>query len=470
MKRAILITLCVTVAMATIDSGRAEAQVDGYHLTGINFNFANPGARARGIGGAFVALADDSTAALANPAGLAFLDRQFTLELIHDEERAPVGQVTQGGVEITGSFPDYAFVALGDPSRVRADSSSTRVNHASMVFPVPRANLGLALYYASFADLDQSYDVGPGLMCVDNGSPYTPGAGGGCVGPSDSSFGELYTPFSVRAELESEVAGIGFGWKLSDRFSIGGSVAYGQTTFSGRSTSSGVEAPDGLVLVSPLTQASEVDDSDVMYTVGVLYRGDLVGFGLSYRSEMAFEIASDVLDSTGTPIPGQAFDGEFRIPERMSGGLALFPGDNWVVAAEYVRIPYSDIPEGMPEQFDVLRQQAGVRYTSADVEEIHVGAEYTTFSNNKGWSVRVGYWRDQSHLIFSSQGYPDPIVEPNPDLLLAGAALLYREFELDFDHFTAGFGVAFGKVRIDAAVDYSEDAGTDFLLSGVFYF
>lgn len=35
-----------------------------------HFSLANPGARSLGLGGAFTALADDATAALANPAGL----------------------------------------------------------------------------------------------------------------------------------------------------------------------------------------------------------------------------------------------------------------------------------------------------------------------------------------------------------------------------------------------------------------
>ena len=38
--------------------------------SGPHFNLQNPGARAMGIGGAFISLADDSTAAQANPAGL----------------------------------------------------------------------------------------------------------------------------------------------------------------------------------------------------------------------------------------------------------------------------------------------------------------------------------------------------------------------------------------------------------------
>jgi len=43
--------------------------------TTLQFSFSNPGARSLGLGGAFVALADDATAAFANPAGLVQLTR-----------------------------------------------------------------------------------------------------------------------------------------------------------------------------------------------------------------------------------------------------------------------------------------------------------------------------------------------------------------------------------------------------------
>jgi long-chain fatty acid transport protein len=36
----------------------------------VDLNLSNPGARSLALGGAFVALADDATAAFANPAGL----------------------------------------------------------------------------------------------------------------------------------------------------------------------------------------------------------------------------------------------------------------------------------------------------------------------------------------------------------------------------------------------------------------
>ncbi len=42
----------------------------GQQVVTLEFSFSNPGARSLGFGGAFVALADDATAAYANPAGL----------------------------------------------------------------------------------------------------------------------------------------------------------------------------------------------------------------------------------------------------------------------------------------------------------------------------------------------------------------------------------------------------------------
>src|SRR5688500_8544536 len=41
----------------------------------IQFDFINPGARSLSLGGAFIALADDATAATTNPAGLQRLSR-----------------------------------------------------------------------------------------------------------------------------------------------------------------------------------------------------------------------------------------------------------------------------------------------------------------------------------------------------------------------------------------------------------
>lgn len=464
MRRRTLIACLAASLVAVIVPDVVVAQVDGYHITGINFNFANPGARARGIGGAFVALADDATAALANPAGLAYLDRQFSLELMHDEERTLVGQTTQ---EVTIAGVPPVFTAETDASRVRAESDTDRINFGSFVFPVRKWNVGLAVYYAALADLEQDYSIDSSLACVDgSGTGFVPTAGQQCsvfspIADPPTSL-ELWAPQTVSARLETRLAGVGLGWKLSDAFSIGVSIAYAETTFTGTAIE---DIPEDSPF-PPETQESVIDDEDYMYSLGLLYRATIWGLGLSYRSETEFDIENTrVIEGDTTPFPGK-----FRIPERIAGGVAFFPSDRWVIAGEYVHLPYSVMPEGMPVQFDEDRETAGVDYAMSDVDEYHIGAEYTTFSDRKGWSVRAGYWREQSHLVYSSQGYSEPIGEDLDNRTRAAAALLYEELALDIDHFTAGFGAAFGVFRLDAAVDYSDEAGTDVLLSGVIYF
>jgi hypothetical protein len=68
--------VCSALALAALGlhtlSGAATAQ-EGSQT--VDFLFSNPGARSMGFGGAFVALADDATAAFANPAGLVQLLR-----------------------------------------------------------------------------------------------------------------------------------------------------------------------------------------------------------------------------------------------------------------------------------------------------------------------------------------------------------------------------------------------------------
>src|SRR5262245_16065163 len=68
----LLLAAGTTLALA----GSARAQSDNPANAGVQFDFSLPGARSLGLGGAFVAVADDATAAWSNPAGLLALTRQ----------------------------------------------------------------------------------------------------------------------------------------------------------------------------------------------------------------------------------------------------------------------------------------------------------------------------------------------------------------------------------------------------------
>src|SRR5215207_7321933 len=65
-----LVLLPALVCLAADASAQSSLQVP------IQFDFLNPSARSLAVGGAFVGLADDATAALVNPAGLVGLTRK----------------------------------------------------------------------------------------------------------------------------------------------------------------------------------------------------------------------------------------------------------------------------------------------------------------------------------------------------------------------------------------------------------
>src|SRR5678816_4567659 len=67
----VLLSLGLVAEAAAGDKGLVNSETFG----GFQFNFNNPGARSLGMGGAFVAVADDATAVVANPAGLTILQR-----------------------------------------------------------------------------------------------------------------------------------------------------------------------------------------------------------------------------------------------------------------------------------------------------------------------------------------------------------------------------------------------------------
>src|SRR6058998_891883 len=85
MRGAILLCMhkmCLALAVCAAAAVPLAAQnTDIESLSGLQFNFGNPGARSLGMGGAFLGLADDASAAEANPAGLTILRKpEFSIE------------------------------------------------------------------------------------------------------------------------------------------------------------------------------------------------------------------------------------------------------------------------------------------------------------------------------------------------------------------------------------------------------
>src|SRR5215813_6736770 len=72
----------VLIVVLCVGGSTALALTDEENFRDFRFNLINPGARSLALGGAFISLADDATAAQANPAGLSYLlQQEYFVEL-----------------------------------------------------------------------------------------------------------------------------------------------------------------------------------------------------------------------------------------------------------------------------------------------------------------------------------------------------------------------------------------------------
>src|SRR5204863_339549 len=113
--------LFILIALITVPAVAQNTDIES--LSGLQFNFGNPGARSLGMGGAFLGLADDASAAEANPAGLTILRKpEISVEGRNFEE--------QQLFSTSGTFPNIARSAFTHYSQ-RVD-----LTFASVVIPV----------------------------------------------------------------------------------------------------------------------------------------------------------------------------------------------------------------------------------------------------------------------------------------------------------------------------------------------
>src|SRR4030095_4476567 len=107
----------------------AAQNVDIEALSGLQFNFGNPGARSLGMGGAFLGLADDASAAEANPAGLTILRKpEVSLEVRNSLE--------QQLFTTTVTYPDVTRTPFTH------HSDRAVISFASIVYPVKNFTFG----------------------------------------------------------------------------------------------------------------------------------------------------------------------------------------------------------------------------------------------------------------------------------------------------------------------------------------
>lgn len=344
------------------------------------------GARARGMGGAFVAIADDTSAGFWNPAGLGFIHGPLTQAELRldriDVEYTPPGGTTQGNIPHTITIPAAGTII---PLRQHGFTSFEILGY------VP---FGLQLDW-------------------DEDAPYR---------------------YNVTAD---ELRVLSFGgataYRANNRFALGVAafVNDSKISLSNKVPSAVYAGVPGLTDAS--FDASGSDISPNMHLGALWHANGKFAVGAAYRSPIALAIAGDAtLQIPDGSIITDQWDLPFELPRNASLGVAWQASPVLLVAGQADWVDWSSIDQ----QVITFRQGALPNQQMArdwkDRVQLRVGMEYSGY---KPLLLRAGYSYDPTPVPATTI---DPqLLDLNRHILSAGIGTSGRHWALDasYEHF-----------------------------------
>lgn len=432
----------------------AAQNTDIESLSGLQFNFGNPGARSLGMGGAFLGLADDASAAEANPAGLTILRKpEFSIEGRNYQEEQLFST--------SGTFPDINRTAFSHYSD-RVDPT-----FASFVYPVKKFPITLGVYYHQPLRNEGSGQVVPvrndftgavktnvpNFYLPKNGTPVSKAQCEDIRQKANDFFACLeYTilPFLSALSVQERTFGLAGAYQLG-KFSFGATVRYqrfNEAAFTFRVTPTFDFSSISVQATSDVTDQNSKakDQSDWTFAGGVKWSPtDKISVGAVYKEGARFKTPTFAANSDTNFNFVKVSDTTFHIPDIYGAGVSVSPTPSLRVNADAVHVTYSNLVDHFVSINEDIRA-IDKAYKASDVTELHLGAEYF-FLTKITWALRGGVWRDPAHSI----QYRGPLNVPDA----VAAAILYPKTNAQM-HLSIGAGLAWPKFQIDAAYDRSE--------------
>lgn len=419
--------LAVLVAGALLPAGVMAQQA----IVPLHFSISDPGARSMGFGGAFVALGDDATAALANPAGLVQLAKpEFSIEGRHWSYSTPF---TESG-RVEGAPSGNGIDTIDGLQYANSHADIAEVSFLSYAHPFE--NWSIAIFRHQFAR-HEFFAETQGLF----------GAGSSCCQPRfiDQRVGSeldlLSYGFSAALRV-SEDLDLGLGLVYHDTFLVSDASQYLPDDDSPESR---YRRNSYLPERSLRLQESGASDTDTTFTVGFLWRlSESLSVGGVYRQGFETKIGGEVragqAGDFGVP-PGEVIVRQtglpLEFPDIFGAGIAYrHPDGRLTLSFQWDHIEYSSIPKSRE-----LEDQ-----TADDVDELHIGAEYVFLDSTPIIAIRLGAWLDPDHQLRATSD--DPYTRA---VLPRGA---------DEMHYSVGVGIATPRFQVDAAADFADNVNT----------
>src|SRR5437762_1059684 len=346
MRKALVLIVALAAALPAI-----AQNTDIESLSGLQFNFGNPGARSLGMGGAFLALADDASAAEANPAGLTILRKpEVSLEVRNYQEKQLF--------TTSGTFPDLSRTAFAHYSQ------RIEPTFASFVYPVKNWTLGL--YYHEPLRNEGSGQVVPdrnpitGAVKTNVPNFYLPKNGQAPVSKADCeamrrNSGDFFScleytilPFLSALTIQERTFGVAAAYKIG-KVSVGGTVRYhrfNEAAFTFRVTPTFDFSSISVQATSDVTdQNSKVKDkTDWTVAAGVKWEpNDKFSAGAVYKQGAKFVAPTFAANSETKFEFVKVSDTTFHVPDIFGAGVSWSPIPVLKVNADAVHITYSNL-------------------------------------------------------------------------------------------------------------------------------
>jgi len=361
------------------------------------------GARALGMGGAFLARADDATAASWNPAGLSYLRLpELSFVWLHGSLNSQARDAANTLVtrdERSGSAPD--FVAVAFPYSLGRTSGSAQISYQRVIsFTSDR----------TIQDADQTRTVdsmgGYDLLALGTGLKLSRTLRAGLtVNHWFNGYKQLVvreqraipTRQNAAFDLSGWNAHVGLIWSPWESLNLGGVVKTGFRSDLTLTRSRVDFYPNG-----DTTQNSYSRDTLALDLPGA------VGVGASWRPKSNLTLALDFTRTNWSD--GRIFN--FFTLQRSE-----VPGDR-------------PIPTEPRNSFDVLPYPTLDDVRQKNTKQLRVGVEYVILRSKFKWPVRAGYFTDEQFFRAADGTAPT------------------------FDGFTLGAGVIVNRVLLDVAYVY----------------
>jgi hypothetical protein len=432
--RALPAALALLVALAHASPLAAQSIVrdtDRIDITGRQNLTLGSGARAYGMGGAFLSRADDATAASWNPAGLSYLrDPELTLVGAHNSFS------TQRGLE-------------------NDDFDGNAVDFAAFTWPIGRGDLtgAVQVSYQRAISFDGRRDIEI-YERPEEEDPTKATLSETWDGSSDGGFDVLAFGTGLRLSRKVRAGFTVNRWLNGYEQNLNRTLLRGETRFRPRRQFDLDFRPKGWsfnlgLIVTPVE----------MLNIGLVYKTPFradVELGKSRRDQ--YGTLEEVVEITSNSY--EADNVRLDFPSSLGFGLSLRPRDELTISADYTRTGWSEAEivryfdlevtpasdedgPGTPPpptvygelQYPTLRAVRSASGTpdplrQGPAEQIRLGAEWVLLKGSVKVPLRLGYFSDRQ-------------ITPNP----TGEAPR-------FDGFTAGVGLALGSMLLDFAWVY----------------